>query len=94
MKAELLARLLAVAGIVVPLAGVGVVLAPRLSSSGEAIEIHARVAEEGGWKPSELVVAASEPIRLRLTSDDVVHGFAVGQTTCRPLKSCQDSTPS
>jgi len=86
MKAELLARLLAVAGIVVPLAGVGVVLAPRLSSGGEAIEIHARVAEEGGWQPSELVVAAGAPIRLRLTSDDVVHGFAVGQSDIQAVE--------
>ena len=38
------------------------------------------VAEDGGWLPSELVVPAGTPLTLRLTSDDVIHGFAVGQS--------------
>jgi mono/diheme cytochrome c family protein/plastocyanin len=45
----------------------------------EAVTLHARVAEAGGWTPADLSVAAGEPLHLRLTSDDVVHGFAVGQ---------------
>jgi cytochrome c oxidase subunit 2 len=43
------------------------------------IEIHARVAEDGGWLPGDFSITAGEPVRLRLVSDDVVHGFAVGQ---------------
>ncbi len=42
--------------------------------------IHARVAESGGWSPDILYARAGEPLHLRLTSDDVTHGFAVGQT--------------
>jgi mono/diheme cytochrome c family protein/plastocyanin len=41
--------------------------------------IHARMAEQGGWTPDVLQAEAGEPLHLRLTSDDVVHGFAVGQ---------------
>jgi cytochrome c oxidase subunit 2 len=59
-----------------PLAAVG---ARALEGSESVIEIHARVAEDGGWVPGDFSVAASQPVRLRLVSDDVVHGFAVGQ---------------
>lgn len=41
--------------------------------------IHARIAENGGWTPDVLRARVGEPLRLRLTSDDVVHGFAVGK---------------
>ena len=41
--------------------------------------IHARVAEDGGWDPDILQANVGEPLHLKLTSDDVVHGFAVGQ---------------
>jgi len=46
----------------------------------DAVEIHARVAEAGGWMPADLTVRDGEPLHLRLTSDDVLHGFAVGQS--------------
>jgi mono/diheme cytochrome c family protein/plastocyanin len=41
--------------------------------------VRARMPENGGWSPEHMVVEAGVPIRLRLTSDDVTHGFAVGQ---------------
>ncbi len=41
--------------------------------------LHARMAENGGWTPDLLRAEVGQPLRLRLTSDDVVHGFAVGQ---------------
>ena len=41
--------------------------------------IHAHVAEDGGWNPDVIQANAGGPLHLRFTSDDVVHGFAVGQ---------------
>lgn len=45
----------------------------------DGIVMHARMAENGGWTPENLTVAMGEPLHLRLTSDDVSHGFALGQ---------------
>lgn len=42
--------------------------------------VHARMAETGGWTPENLTAVVGEPLHLQLTSDDVLHGFAVGQT--------------
>ncbi len=41
--------------------------------------IHARIAENGGWSPDVIKAEVGQPLQLSLTSDDVVHGFAVGQ---------------
>ncbi len=41
--------------------------------------IYAKIAEDGGWSPDVIHANAGEPLHLKLTSDDVVHGFAVGQ---------------
>jgi cytochrome c oxidase subunit 2 len=41
--------------------------------------IHAHIAENGGWSPDVLQAKVGEPLHLHLTSDDVTHGFAVGQ---------------
>ncbi len=49
------------------------------------VEIHARIAEAGGWSPANLTVAVGEPLRLRLISDDMLHGFAVGQSAAPAL---------
>ena len=46
----------------------------------KTIGIRARVAEAGGWTPADLTAAVGQPIHLRLTSDDVLHGFAIGQS--------------
>src|SRR4030042_3957397 len=40
--------------------------------------VHAQMAEEGGWSPDTFKAAVGVPLRVRLASDDVVHGFAVG----------------
>jgi mono/diheme cytochrome c family protein len=37
------------------------------------------MAENGGWSPDVIQVEAGKPIHLKLISDDVMHGFAVGQ---------------
>ena len=38
------------------------------------------MADNGGWTPGDLKAEVGQPLHLRLTSDDVVHGFAVGQS--------------
>lgn len=55
-------------------------LLARWVNRAGVVELHARVAEAGGWTPADLTAAAGQPLRLRLTSDDVMHGFAVGQS--------------
>ena len=46
----------------------------------DSFTLHARMPEAGGWMPGDLTVAVDQPLRLRLTSDDVMHGFAIGQS--------------
>jgi mono/diheme cytochrome c family protein len=41
--------------------------------------IHAHIAEDGGWSPDVIKANVNEPLNLKLTSDDVVHGFSIGQ---------------
>jgi hypothetical protein len=77
MRAERIARLFI---IVLAIGLPAIALWARLGGNNDAIEIHARVADEGGWLPGDLTASVGEPLQLRLTSDDVVHGFAVGQT--------------
>lgn len=48
-------------------------------SPAAAQNIHATMPEMGGWTPDTLHAQAGEPLILRLTSDDVVHGFTVGK---------------
>ncbi len=71
-RAELLSRLLIIAAVL------GVVGVPLLVWARTPL-VHARIAENGGWNPDVLRAKVGQPLHLRLTSDDVVHGFAVGQ---------------
>jgi mono/diheme cytochrome c family protein len=43
------------------------------------LEIRARLPESGGWSPNTITVRSGQPITLRFTSEDVVHGFAIGK---------------
>ena len=74
---EKLARILAAVFLLGGMAAIGLAW---WSEQSTAIILHARMPEEGGWRPTDLTVAAGQPLHLRLTSDDVVHSFAVGQS--------------
>ncbi|MBM4427890.1 MAG: c-type cytochrome [Chloroflexi bacterium] len=71
-RAELISRILIVVGI---LLAVG---APLFFWARTPL-IHARMAEDGGWNPDVIQAEVGKPLHLKFTSDDVVHGFAVGQ---------------
>lgn len=80
MKKETLARILVITFILVAVAipfG-GQWLADRRQL--QILEVHARMAENGGWSMDTIQAQVGQPIRLHMTSDDVVHGFAVGQS--------------
>lgn len=77
MKQETLARLLV-------LVLVGAATIPLISGPDTPL-VHARLAEAGGWTPGVLRAKAGEPFALRLTSDDVLHGFGVGHTDFEPV---------
>lgn len=71
-RSELISRILVIASIA---AAIGT---PLYIWSRTPI-IHAKVAESGGWNPNIIKADVGKPLHLKLTSDDVVHGFAVGQ---------------
>lgn len=80
---ETLARAFA---IVVLLGGsIAIGLAWQLGQA-DTVTLHARMPEAGGWTPADLSVEAGQPLRLRLTSDDVVHSFAIGQRDDPPVE--------
>ncbi|HEU4745255.1 MAG TPA: c-type cytochrome [Anaerolineales bacterium] len=71
-RSELVSRISVLAGI---LLAVGV---PLLFWTRTPL-VHARMADTGGWNPDVIQAEVGKPLHLSLTSDDVVHGFAVGQ---------------
>ena len=71
-RAEVLSRLFICAGMVLAI-GVPVLLWSRTPL------IHVSMAERGGWNPDIIKAKVGETLHLRITSDDVVHGFAIGQ---------------
>lgn len=46
----------------------------------DGVLIHASRPEAGGWTPASLTAQVGEPLHLRLTADDMMHGFAIGRT--------------
>jgi mono/diheme cytochrome c family protein/plastocyanin len=71
-RSELISRFLIVAGILLAIG------APLFLWARTPL-IHARMAEDGGWNPDVIQAEVGKPLHLKITSDDVVHGFAVGQ---------------
>ncbi len=80
--AEVLSRVLISTGILLAI-GVPLILWQRTPL------IHVSMAEDGGWTPNVLKAEVGQPLTLHLTSDDVMHGFAVGQMDMEPV----DVTP-
>ena len=74
---EALSRILIVCGLLIVFSAPFVA---RWIGVQGVIEIHGRMAESGGWTPSTIQAQAGIPLHLRLTSDDVMHGFAIGQS--------------
>ena len=71
----------ALARIVTILISLGIIAAPLgIYASSRSNVLHARVAEEGGWTPQTISARAGEPFTLHITSDDVIHGFGIGQS--------------
>jgi mono/diheme cytochrome c family protein/plastocyanin len=51
---------------------------PGLAEDGP-VEIRAVMPEAGGWSPDLIRMQTGQRLHVRFTSDDVVHGFAVGK---------------
>ena len=71
-RSELISRLLIITGILLTIG------APLYLWKSTPL-IHAQMSEEGGWTPDTIKAEVGEPLHLQFTSDDVMHGFAVGQ---------------
>ncbi len=81
MSKEWLARTIV---ITILTAAIGLPLAAWQAGQQSTV-IHARMAETGGWTPGNLTAQVGKPLHLRLTSDDVTHSFALGQSDLPPV---------
>ena len=78
-RLERLARAIGVVVLVGSLLAVLAVWLGKGAVSGGAIELVARQPSAGGWSRDRIVVNKGERVRLRIRSEDVVHGFAIGR---------------
>jgi mono/diheme cytochrome c family protein/plastocyanin len=86
MRKEFLAKLIVV---LLVLAAAAVPLLGRwfeVKAEPNTIYLHARTAENGGWSVANIQAKVGEPLKLHITSDDVVHSFAIGQSNQPPLE--------
>jgi mono/diheme cytochrome c family protein/plastocyanin len=79
---ERLSRLLIAVGLLIVIA---VPFVARSVKPQGSVEIHGRMAESGGWMPGTIQAQTGTPLLIRLTSDDVMHGFAIGQSNTSPV---------
>jgi mono/diheme cytochrome c family protein/plastocyanin len=86
MKSEVFARIFLFL-LLVGAGGVGILaVGPAIGlGDGQVHELHARMPENGGWSLESITAEVGEPIRLRMTSDDVLHSFAIGQSDSAPV---------
>lgn len=73
--AKALVIFLVLVAIAVPLLG------RQLTARADVIDLHARMPENGGWSLEVIRGQVGQKLRLRMTSDDVLHGFAVAQSS-------------
>ena len=78
-RLEYLARVVTVGLFLGLAAAFAAVTVGRFGSSGQEIELIARQPSAGGWSRERIVVNQGERVRLRIRSEDVVHGFAIGR---------------
>lgn len=66
----------------------GVALAAWWSSPtrAKAMELRGQIAELGGWSPAHITLKVDQPLHLQLSSADVAHSFAIGQSTAAPIE--------
>ncbi|HEY3345217.1 MAG TPA: c-type cytochrome [Anaerolineaceae bacterium] len=86
MKKETLARMLVILVLAV---AVAIPVAGRYlanPASAQVIELHARMPENRGWSIEHFQMQTGQTLHLRLTSDDVVHTFAIGQSDQPPIQ--------
>ena len=80
MKKETLARILVILfifiAVAIPLGGYWF----AKTANPDRIELHARMPEHGGWSMDTIQAKTGQPITLHMTSDDTVHGFAIGKS--------------
>jgi mono/diheme cytochrome c family protein/plastocyanin len=86
MKPELISRIFLFL-LLIAAGAAGVIAAgPAIGlGSGDVHELHARMPENGGWSIESITAEVGQPIRLRMTSDDVLHSFAIGQSDRAPV---------
>jgi len=75
MKAETFARVL----IVVSFLALSAAILAGYPARSDRVVLTGNMPEKGGWQPGVLKARAGELLELHLTSNDVVHGFAIGQ---------------
>jgi len=54
-------------------------------ADAQSLELHARMPENGGWSLNTIYAQVGKPVTLRMTSDDVTHSFAIGQSGWTPV---------
>lgn len=59
--------------------------ARRVADRGAVVSVHGRMSEDGGWTPDTIRAEVGQPLKLRLVSDDVVHGFGIGHSAEPPI---------
>jgi len=74
-RSEFAARLLLILALLIV---VGVPVGIHLTERNSLL--HARVPEKGGWSQQVIKAQVGVPLKLRMTSDDVIHSFAIGQS--------------
>ncbi len=67
--------------VLILLVAVVALLGRQITAQPETIELRARMPENGGWSQEVIYGQVNVPIKLRMTSDDVVHSFALGQSS-------------